>query len=54
MKNSKGSMDSKFKDEYGYSPEFKDDYDYKDCIVKEFHMMGTMSEPDAGNDDGDE
>lgn len=52
---SKDDMDSKFKDEYDYSPAYKSDYDYKYCIAKEFHMMGTMSEPAAENDDdGDE
>lgn len=32
-------------DEYNFSPAKKEDYNYKDCIVKEFHLMGTMSEP---------
>lgn len=37
-----GNQNAKIKDEFCYSPALKEDYDYKQGIVKEFHIGGVM------------
>lgn len=52
-KNFKGNMKANIKDDFCFSPAQDDMYDYKDGIVKEFHIGGVemMKEPEYGQYD---